>query len=112
MFKLNAIMARKKTKIKVKRINVKNQKKATTTLKKVKKKIWKGILTAINNGEYECVITYHYDFVNPSPKEKEYAFSILYNEEYLKEYYQDLGYIIKIKDTGISARIEIYWMEE
>lgn len=112
MFKLNAIMARKKTEIKAKRIKVKTQKKAAITLKNVKKKIWKGILTAINNGEYKCVITYHYDFVNPPPKEREDAFSVLYNSEYLKEYYQALGYIIKIKDTGISARIEIYWMEE
>lgn len=38
--------------------------------------------------------------------------SILVNEEYLREYYQALGYIISIKDTGISARVEISWMEE
>ena len=37
--------------------------------------------------------------------------SILVNEEYLREYYQALGYIISIKDTGISARVEISWVK-
>lgn len=68
-------------------------------------------MTAINNGQYEYKITYHYDFEADS-EERENAFSILVNEEYLKEYYQALEYIIKIKDTGVAARVKISWTEE
>ena len=40
------------------------------------------------------------------------GYFILANEKYLKEYYQVLGYIIRIEDTGFSAVIEISWTEE
>ena len=40
------------------------------------------------------------------------GYSILANKKHLKEYYQVLGYTIKIKDTGFSAQIEISWTEE
>lgn len=80
-------------------------------LKRVKKEIQKGILTAINKGQYGYKVTYRYDFGADS-EERENAFSILVNEEYLKEYYQALEYIIRIKDTGVAARVEISWTEE
>lgn len=111
MVMLNAMEAKKITKRKEKRYLRKKQKRAAKTLKRVKKEIQKGILTAINNGQYGYNTTYRYDFGTCS-EERENAFSIVVNEEYLKEYYQALGYIIRIKDTGVSARVEISWMEE
>lgn len=108
---LNAMEAKKITKRKEKRYLKKKQKKAATVLKRVKKEMQKGILTAINNGQYGYNTTYRYDF-GSYPEERENAFSILVNEEYLKEYYQALGYIIRIKDTGVSVRVEISWMKE
>lgn len=108
MVMLNAMGAKKITKRKEKRYLKKKQKKAATVLKKIKKEIQKGILTAINNGQYGYNIAYHYDL--GTPEKRENAFSILVNEEYLKEYYQALGYIIRIKDTGVSVRVEISWM--
>lgn len=110
MVMLNAMEAKKITKRKEKRYLRKKQKKAATMLKKVKKEIQKGILTAINNGQYGYNTAYHYDL--GAPEKRENAFSILANEEYLKEYYQALGYIIRIKDTGVSVRVEISWMKE
>lgn len=111
MVMLNAMEAKKITKRKEKRYLKKKQKKAAAVLKKVKKEIQKGILTAINNGQYGYNTAYRYDFGAYS-EERENAFSILVNEEYLKEYYQALGYIIRIKDTGVLARVEISWMGE
>lgn len=111
MVMLNAMEAKKITKRKEKRYLRKKQKKAAKVLKRVKKETQKGILTAINNGQYGYNTAYRYDF-RAYPEERENAFSILVNEEYLKEYYQALGYIIRIKDTGVSARVEISWMEE
>ena len=79
-------------------------------LKEIKKEIQKGILTAINNGQYEYVCRYSYDD-NIDKETQLKGLSILVNEEYLREYYQALGYIISIKDTGISARVEISWVK-
>ena len=67
-------------------------------------------MTAINNGQYGYICEYSYDSYNSDRNTKGY--SILTNKEYLKEYYQALGYIIGIEDTGYSAKIEISWMEE
>ena len=82
-------------------------------LKKVQKEIRKDILTAINNGQYGYTCEYSYAEYSSNEKTQLKGYSILANKEYLKEYYQALGYIIKIKDTGFSARIEIScWTEE
>ena len=105
---LNAMKARKIAKRKEKRYLRKKQKITDKALKRVKKEIQKGILTAINNGQYEYVCRYSYDD-NIDEETQLKGLSILVNEEYLREYYQALGYIISIKDTGISARIEISW---
>ena len=107
---LNATEARKITKRKEKRYLRKKQKKADKLLKRVKKEIQKDILTAINNGQYKYICEYCYRrYTN---KESPLGYFVLANEKYLKKYYQALGYIIRIKDTGFSARIEISWMEE
>ena len=79
-------------------------------LKRIKKEIQKGILTAVNNGQYEYVCEYWYN--NNDEKMQFKGYSILANKKHLKEYYQVLGYTIKIKDTGFSAQIEISWTEE
>lgn len=110
MAMLNAMKAKKITERKEKRYLRKKQKKDAKILKEIHKEIQKGILTAINNGQYKYNISYRYNY--GSDLKTENAFSVLANEEYLKEYYQALGYIIKIKDTGLSARVEIFWMEE
>ena len=73
--------------------------------------IAKDILIAINNGQYKYICEYRYGRYNTN-KESQLGYFVLANEKYLKEYYQALGYIIRIKDTGFSARVEIYWMEE
>lgn len=111
MSMLNAMEAKKITKRKEKRYLRKKQKKAAKTLKEIHKQIEKGILTAINNGQYGYVCGYRYDY-NTDRETQLKGYSVLVNEEYLKEYYQALGYIIRIKDTGVSARVEISWMEE
>lgn len=72
----------------------------------------KGILTSINNGQYEYTCEYSYDIYNADRETQLKGLSILVSEEYLKEYYQALGYIIKIRDTGFSVRVEIFWTEE
>ena len=108
---LNAMEARKITKRKEKRYLRKKQKKEDKLLKRVKKEIQKDILTAINNGQYKYICEYRYGRYNTN-KESQLGYFILANEKYLKEYYQALGYIIRIKDTGFSARVEISWMEE
>ena len=80
-------------------------------LKEIKKEIQKNILTAINNGHYGYTCIYSYDnYFDKETKLKGYF--ILANEKYLKEYYQALGYIIRIEDTGFSVVIEISWTEE
>ena len=80
-------------------------------LKEIEKEIQKGILTAINNGQYGYICEYsYYNYADRETKLKGY--SILDNEKYLKEYYQTLGYIIRIIDTGFSVQIEISWTEE
>lgn len=104
--------AREITKRKEKRYLRKKQKIADKVLKKVKKEIQKGILTTINNGQYRYICGYSYDDYNSDKKTQLKGYSILANKKYLEEYYQALGYIIKIKDTGFSAKIEISWMEE
>ena len=65
-------------------------------------------MTAINNGQYEYVCRYSYDD-NIDEETQLKGLSILVNEEYLREYYQALGYIIKIRDTGFSVEIKISW---
>ena len=68
-------------------------------------------MTAINNGQYGYTCKYSYD--NFSDKKTQFkGYSILANKEYLREYYQALGYTIKIKDIEFSVKIEISWMEE
>ena len=100
--------AKKIARRKEKRYFIKKRKKEAKMLKEIEKEIQKGILTAINNGQYEYTCKYSYD--NYSDKEtKLKGYSILANEKYLKEYYQALGYIIKIKVTGFSVEIEISW---
>lgn len=108
---LNAMGAKKITKRKEKRYLRKEQKIADKVLKRVQKEIQKGILTAINNGQYKYICEYRYGRYN-TDKESQLGYFVLANEEYLKEYYQALGYIIRIKDTGFSARVEISWMKK
>ena len=103
--------AKKIAKRKEKRYLRKKQKKAAKVLKRVKKEIQQGILTTINKGQYGYVCGYRYDY-NTDRETQLKGYSILANEEYLKEYYQALGYIIRIKDTGVSVRVEIFWTEE
>ena len=82
-------------------------------LKKVQKEMRKGILIAINNGQYGYSCQYPYVEYSSDKETQLKGYSILANKEYLKEYYQALGYIIKIQDTGFSAKIEIScWTEE
>ena len=80
-------------------------------LKRVQKEIQKGILTTINNGQYEYIWEYYYDGCNSDRSTQLKGYSILADKQYLKEYYQALGYIIKIRDTGFSVEIKISWME-
>lgn len=80
-------------------------------LKRVQKEMRKGILTAINNGQYGYSCEYSYVKYSSDKEIQFKGYSILANEEYLKEYYQALGYIVRIKDTGFSARVEISWMK-
>ena len=68
-------------------------------------------MTAINKGQYGYVCGYRYDY-NTDRDTQLKGYSILANEEYLKEYYQALGYIIRIQDTGHLTRVEISWMKE
>lgn len=110
---LNAMEAKKIAKRKEKKYLIKERKKMMKALKRVQKEIRKGILTAINNGQYGYICEYSYDDYNYFDRNIQLkGYSVLANKEYLKEYYQALGYIIKIKDTGFSAEIEISWMEE
>ena len=78
-------------------------------LKRVQKEIQKGILTAINNGQYGYICEYYYVGCNSDRSTPLKGYSILADKQYLKEYYQALGYIIKIKDNGFSVEIKISW---
>ena len=78
-------------------------------LKRVQKEIRKGILTAINNGQYGYICEYYYVSCNSDRSTQLKGYSILADKQYLKEYYQALGYIIKIRDTGFSVEIKISW---
>ena len=110
---LNAMEAKKIAKRKEKEYLIKERKKTMKALKRVQKEMRKGILTAINNGQYGYSCEYSYAKYSSDKEIQLKGYSILANKEYLKEYYQALGYIIKIKDTGFSARIEIScWTEE
>ena len=107
---LNAMEAKKIAKRKEKMCLRKKQKKKAKMLKEIEKEMQKGILTAINNGQYEYVHEYNYDYKTDRETQLK-SYFILANKEYLKEYYQALGYIIRIIDIGFSARVEISWME-
>ena len=108
---LNAMEAQKIAKRKEQMYLKKKQKQAKKTLKEVHKEIQKGILTTISKGQYGYICGYRYDY-NTDIETQLKGYSVLVNEEYLKEYYQALGYIVRIQDTGVSARIEISWIEE
>ena len=106
---LNAMEAKKITKRKEKRYLRKQQKKEVKMLKEIHKQIQKGILTAINNGQYKYICGYRYDCYAADKETMLKGYFILANEKYLKEYYQALGYIIGIEDIGFLVEIKISW---
>lgn len=70
--------SKKIAKRKEKKCLIKKRKKMMKALKRAQKEIRKGILTAINNGQYVCICEYSYDDYNYFDRnKKEYYVAML-----------------------------------